>query len=258
MEDDRQTLKQMIHLLEQIEETVGYLKCTKCAFIQSDLSVIPSLHLQKSGESLQPTIEDQAQHGISKEELLIALREKIGDCTRCKLSQNRTKLVFGVGNVNAELMFVGEGPGYDEDIAGLPFVGAAGQLLDRMIAAMGAKREDVYIANVVKCHPPGNRNPEEDEMEICMPFLAEQIKIISPKCIVALGKIAAQTLLNTKRPISKIRGIWGEYAGIPVMPTFHPAYLLRSPNEKRNAWEDLKAAMLRLGWTLPFEKEKKQ
>ena len=155
--------------------------------------------------------------------------------------------MFGVGNPHAELMFVGEGPGADEDAQGEPFVGRAGQLLTKMIEAMGYRRADVYIANVVKCRPPGNRNPEPDEMDACEPFLKAQIRAVGPKAIVALGKIAAQTLLRDTTPISRLRGRWATYEGTPLMPTVHPAYLLRSPDEKKKAWEDLQLVMKELG-----------
>jgi DNA polymerase len=178
---------------------------------------------------------------------LRAVREDLGDCTRCKLAGGRTKLVFGVGDPAADLMFVGEGPGADEDLQGEPFVGRAGQLLTKMIEAMGYRREQVYIANVVKCRPPGNRNPEPDEIEACEPFLRRQIAAIGPRVIVALGKFAAQTLLRDTTPITKLRGRWMAYEGVKLMPTFHPAYLLRSPEEKKKAWEDLQLVMQELG-----------
>lgn len=171
---------------------------------------------------------------------LEAIRLDIGDCTRCKLHEHRTKIVFGEGNPNATLMFVGEGPGADEDVTGRPFVGRAGQLLDKIIAAIGRKREDVYIANVVKCRPPGNRTPERDEVDTCEQFLFRQIALIKPKVIVALGSPAFQCLCRTKESISKARGELREWNGIKLMPTFHPAYLLRSPDKKREAWEDMK------------------
>jgi len=178
---------------------------------------------------------------------LLAVRQDLGECARCKLAPGRTRLVFGVGNPKAELMFVGEGPGADEDQQGEPFVGRAGQLLTKMIEAMGYRRGDVYIANVVKCRPPGNRNPEPDEMDACEPFLKAQIRAVAPKAIVALGKIAAQTLLRDTTPISRLRGRWATYEGTRLMPTFHPAYLLRSPEEKKKAWEDLQLVMKELG-----------
>jgi uracil-DNA glycosylase len=172
---------------------------------------------------------------------LTALRADIGDCTRCKLHRlGRTQVVFGVGNPDADLMFVGEAPGRDEDLQGFPFVGRAGQLLTKIIEAIELKREDVYIANVIKCRPPENRNPEPDEVETCEPFLFRQIDIIKPKVIVALGKFAAQALLRTLDPISRLRGRVYDYRGAKLIPTFHPAYLLRNPSSKREVWEDMK------------------
>ncbi len=182
---------------------------------------------------------------------LLQIRADLGDCRRCKLAPGRKNLVFGVGNPSAELVFVGEGPGSEEDLRGEPFVGPAGQLLDRMIAAMGFSRGQVYICNVVKCRPPKNRNPEPDEMDACAPFLRAQIASIRPKVLVALGKIAAQHLLSDSTPITRMRGRWRKYAGIPLMPTFHPAYLLRNPADKGKVWEDLKAVVTALGRTLP-------
>ncbi|MBZ5559405.1 MAG: uracil-DNA glycosylase [Acidobacteriia bacterium] len=177
----------------------------------------------------------------SQAEALAAVRAEIGDCTRCKLhTRGRRQIVFGVGNPNADLMFVGEAPGADEDIQGIPFVGRAGQLLTKIIEAIDLKRDDVYIANVIKCRPPENRNPEPDEVATCEPFLFQQIDIIKPKVIVALGKFGAQTLLRTLDPISKLRGRVFEYRGAKLVPTFHPAYLLRNPSSKREVWEDMK------------------
>jgi len=174
--------------------------------------------------------------------------EAIGDCTSCKLSEGRRHIVFGVGDPKARLMFVGEGPGADEDRLGEPFVGAAGQLLDKIIEqGMGLSRADVYIANIVKCRPPGNRDPEPDEVEACEPFLREQIRIIAPEVIVALGRVAAVTLLREETSLAKLRGRWHTYAGIPLRATYHPAFLLRRPETKRRAWEDVQAVMERLG-----------
>ena len=180
--------------------------------------------------------------------LLAALRDEIGDCKRCKLCEARTKIVFGVGNPAASLMFVGEAPGADEDAQGEPFVGRAGQKLNEMIRAIGLEREDVYIANVVKCRPPGNRDPEPDEVGTCSPFLFRQIETIQPKVIVALGSPASKTLLDTKAGITSLRGRWGLFRGIPVMPTFHPAYLLRkyTAENRQAVFEDLKAARARI------------
>ena len=182
-----------------------------------------------------------------KAESLQELRAAIGDCRRCKLCSGRTHLVFGVGNPNADLMFVGEGPGRDEDLQGEPFVGRAGQLLTDIITkGMGMKREDVYIANVVKCRPPDNRNPEPDEVATCEPFLKKQIELVRPRIIIGLGKFAVQTLLQSKIPITKVRGNWHSYHGIKLMPTFHPAYLLRNPADKKLVWEDIKKVIKEL------------
>lgn len=179
---------------------------------------------------------------------LAAIREEIGECTRCKLCAGRTQIVFGVGDPNAHLMFVGEGPGADEDRQGEPFVGRAGRKLNEMIGAIGLERSQVYIANVVKCRPPDNRTPEPDEVATCSPFLIRQIEAIRPRVLVALGSPAAKTLLGTREGITRIRGQWGEFRGIPVMPTYHPAYLLRSytVENRRKVFEDLKAARARL------------
>ena len=179
------------------------------------------------------------------------VRSEIGDCKRCRLHQGRTHLVFGVGNANAELMFVGEGPGHDEDLQGLPFVGRAGQLLTQMIEAMGLSRSDVYIANVVKCRPPENRTPEKDEVSTCMPFLMRQIGAIQPKVIVCLGSCAAQALLSTNKSISRFRGEWFDFRGARLMATYHPAYLLRNPRAKPEVWTDLKKVMAYLGLKPP-------
>lgn len=184
----------------------------------------------------------------SAQEALATIREDLGDCTRCKLhGLGRRQIVFGVGSQDAEIMFVGEAPGADEDIQGEPFVGRAGQLLTKMIEAMGFRRGEVYIANVLKCRPPENRNPEPDEIEQCQPFLLRQIASIQPKVIVALGAFAARTLLRTDAPISRLRGRAYEYHGAQLIPTFHPSFLLRSPGYKREAWEDLKQALALLG-----------
>jgi uracil-DNA glycosylase len=178
------------------------------------------------------------------------IRDQLGDCQRCRLASGRKNLVFGVGNPQAQLVFVGEAPGADEDMQGEPFVGKAGQLLTKMIEAMGYGREDVYICNVIKCRPPGNRNPEPDEVAQCEPFLKQQLGAIRPRMIVALGKFAAQCLLRDDTPITRLRGRFRTYEGIPLMPTFHPAYLLRDPTKKKEAWTDLKevnAALRRMG-----------
>ena len=167
-------------------------------------------------------------------------------CTLCRLAEQRRSVVFGEGDPRAAVMFIGEGPGADEDRTGRPFVGQAGQLLDRMIFAMGFEREEVYIANVVKCRPPGNRDPKDEEVVACAPYLDRQIELIGPEVIVALGKPASRRLTGTNKPMGALRGCWSSYRGTPLMPVFHPAYLLRKPKAKREAWEDLKLVMARL------------
>jgi DNA polymerase len=173
--------------------------------------------------------------------------EDLGECTRCKLHKTRNKIVFGAGNPRAELVFVGEGPGHDEDLQGLPFVGRAGKLLTQMIEAMGLAREDVYICNVVKCRPPENRKPEEDEVATCSPYLFRQLDAIAPKAIVCLGATAAQALLKTTDSISRFRGTWFDYRNTKLMATYHPAYLLRNPAAKGEVWKDLQKVMAHLG-----------
>ncbi len=175
------------------------------------------------------------------------ISEDIGECTRCKLHKGRNKIVFGSGDAKARLVFIGEGPGRDEDIQGLPFVGRAGKLLTSMIEAMGLKREQVYICNVVKCRPPDNRTPEKDEVATCSPFLYRQIRVIAPKAIVCLGAVAAQSLLATNQSVSRYRGEWLEYLGTKLMVTYHPAYLLRNPSAKGEVWKDLQKVMAELG-----------
>jgi uracil-DNA glycosylase family 4 len=190
--------------------------------------------------------------GLEKTTTLEELSAFIGDCKRCKLAPLRTHLVFGVGNPNADLMFVGEAPGADEDARGEPFVGRAGQLLTDIIErGMGLSRADVYICNVIKCRPPDNRNPEPDEVAACEPFLMRQIDLVRPRAIVALGSFAVQALLKVKTPISRLRGNWQEVRGVKLMPTFHPAYLLRSPGEKRLVWQDIQEVMKVLGLEIP-------
>jgi DNA polymerase len=180
------------------------------------------------------------------------IREDIGDCTRCRLhKQGRKQIVFGVGNPNADLMFIGEAPGADEDQQGEPFVGRAGQLLNNMIKAMGLQREEVYIANIIKCRPPNNRTPERDECETCSPFLMRQIEVIGPKAIVALGAVAAKTLLAVNAPMSELRGRWFDFRGTKLAVTYHPAFLLRDPRQKKETWKDLQMVMKELGLKVP-------
>jgi uracil-DNA glycosylase family 4 len=190
--------------------------------------------------------------GLEQTADLAGLREFIGECTRCKLAPKRTNLVFGVGNPKAELMFVGEAPGHEEDLRGEPFVGRAGQLLTDIIErGMGMTRAEVYICNVIKCRPPENRNPEPDEVAACESFLFRQIDLVRPRVIVGLGAFAVQAVLKVKTPISKLRGIWHEVRGIRLMPTFHPAYLLRNPSDKRLVWADVQEVMKVLGRPIP-------
>jgi uracil-DNA glycosylase len=192
-----------------------------------------------------PSLFDAAEKIV--DDTLLRIREDLGECTRCKLHKHRHSIVFGDGNPKAELVFVGEGPGADEDAQGLPFVGRAGRLLTQMIEAMGLQRKDVYICNVVKCRPPENRQPEDDESSTCSPFLLRQLEVISPKVIVCLGAVAAKTLLQTNRGISHFRGQWLDYRGSKLMATYHPAYLLRNPNAKPEVWKDLQKVMAVLG-----------
>ena len=193
------------------------------------------------GPSLFESAEKIADDSLPK------IQTDLGDCTRCKLHKGRNKIVFGDGNPKAELVFVGEGPGHDEDVQGLPFVGRAGKLLTQMIEAMGLRRKDVYICNVVKCRPPENRAPEKEEVATCSPFLLRQIDAIAPKVIVCLGSVAAQTLLETNRGISQFRGQWLEFRGRKLLATYHPAYLLRNPSAKSEVWKDLQKVMAVLG-----------
>ena len=211
---------------------------------------------------------DCSSHGLAKlkkwqqepvglNETLEGIRADLGDCRRCKLSKHRSNIVFGAGNPRARLVFVGEGPGFDEDRQGEPFVGAAGQLLTRIIEAITLTREQVYICNIIKCRPPGNRDPETDEIKTCSPFLARQLEAIAPDFIVALGSFAARTLLETSVPISKLRGRFYDYEGLKVMPTYHPAFLLRNPDKKRDVWEDMKKLMREMGISNEMHKKRK-
>jgi uracil-DNA glycosylase len=203
-----------------------------------------------------PRASARAAESSEATESLGRLRHEAMSCERCALSPTRTTVVFGTGNPQAELMFIGEAPGRDEDLAGEPFVGRAGKLLTDIIEAMTLDRDEVYIANVIKCRPPGNRNPEPEEIESCRPYLRRQIELVSPRVIVTLGKFAYQSLLDTTAPISQSRGRWQRYDGVKVMPTYHPAYLLRNPSAKREVWEDMKKVMHELGITLPAKPRK--
>jgi uracil-DNA glycosylase family 4 len=199
-----------------------------------------------SKESLE-RIQSWERKERGPSETLEAIRTDLGDCRRCRLSEKRKNIVFGTGDPHAKLMFVGEGPGYEEDQMGKPFVGAAGKLLTKIIEAINHTREQVYICNIIKCRPPGNRNPMADEIEVCVPFLKRQIASVKPEVICALGTFAAQTLLETNSPISKLRGCFYDYMGVRVLPTYHPAYLLRNPEKKRDVWEDMKKLMKAMG-----------
>jgi DNA polymerase len=220
--------------------------------------------------AIQPTREDEAipprrpiaappaaavdEPPADRAAALLMIREELGDCTRCALHTGRHTIVFGDGSPNARLMFVGEGPGADEDAQGLPFVGRAGQLLNNMIAAMGLKREEVYIANVVKCRPPGNRTPEPEEANTCSPFLFKQIDAVRPEVIVALGATAATYLLGQRQPLAGLRGRVHSWRGSKLIVTYHPAFLLRDPRQKKEAWADLQIAMRELGLKAPARK----
>jgi len=210
-------------------------------------------HPSPMGAETTPPADDESGRAPGAHGLAV-VRSELGDCHRCRLAQGRRNIVFGVGNPAAHLVFVGEAPGADEDAQGEPFVGKAGQLLTKMIEAMGYARDDVYICNVIKCRPPGNRNPETDEVAACEPFLKAQLGVLRPRMIVALGKFAAQCLLRDDTPITRLRGSFRSYEGIQLMPTFHPAYLLRDPSKKKLAWQDLKAVnavLRRLGFEPP-------
>ena len=226
------------HLQRQLHVGIRFLP--KGNFPKEATAVANDTNLLSGTEGDLFSDSSATYHAHNLEEL----RAAIGDCRRCKLWSGRTHLVFGVGNPHAKLMFIGEGPGRDEDLQGEPFVGRAGQLLTDIITkGMGLKREDVYICNVIKCRPPENRNPEPDEVASCEPFLKKQVDLVKPEIIVGLGKFAVQTLLQTKVPITRIRGNWHSYHGIKLMPTLHPAYLLRNPADKKLVWEDIKKVM---------------
>jgi uracil-DNA glycosylase family 4 len=206
-----------------------------------------------AGDDLFDVASPKLEAGVTDPaKALRIVREDLGDCTRCRLhKQGRKQIVFGVGNPRAQLMFIGEAPGADEDQQGEPFVGRAGQLLNNMIKAMGLRREDVYIANIIKCRPPGNRTPERDECETCSPFLMRQIAVIKPAVIVALGAVAAKTLLAINAPMAELRGHWYDFRGTKLAVTYHPAFLLRDPRQKKEAWKDLQMVMREMGLALP-------
>jgi len=227
-------LSTKINVQKQLAQYLDFLKMSGVEYLPKSGLISTSLLAEElvleNSESLIPDIIGNGLPGLKKD---------LSQCKKCSLGKSRTHLVFGTGNTNADLIFVGEAPGHDEDLQGEPFVGKAGQLLTKIIQAIDLKREDVYICNVLKCRPPENRNPLPEEIEACEPFLIKQIKLINPKAICALGKFAAQTLLKSEAPISKMRGRFHNYHGVPLMPTYHPAFLLRNPNMKRAVWEDI-------------------
>ncbi len=229
--------KGILTVEEEVKEIIGQLK--------NHMSLNQSMGL--GPPRLSPQARAYLEGGASQPISLEDLRKDIGDCRRCKLHEERNLLVFGEGSSKARLVFVGEGPGREEDLEGRPFVGEAGRLLTRIIEAMGLSRESVYICNVVKCRPPKNRDPEGDEIESCLPFLKRQLNLIQPDVICALGRVAAQTLLGKEFRITRERGKWHSFMDIPMMPTFHPAYLLRNPTAKREVWEDIQEIMQHLG-----------
>ena len=224
-------------LINEIRETLALAR-SQFEYL-SDLG-IESQATGSPGANRDP---ESARINADSRETLEALRADLGDCQRCGLAASRTKLVYGVGNPNARLVLVGEAPGREEDLKGEPFVGEAGQLLDRILLAMGMQREEVYICNVLKCRPPNNRDPDPEEVATCEDFLIRQLAAIRPHVIVGLGRFAVHSLLKTKVPISRLRGEWQRYQDIPLMPTYHPAYLLRNPEGKRDVWEDMKEVL---------------
>ena len=225
------TINPLIEAIDDLTRTLSFLKQAGCIGFtcsQANLARIDNWS-HPSPTNRQPSLD--------------AIRDILGDCRRCRLSESRRTIVFGAGNPRARLVFVGEAPGYEEDVQGEPFVGPAGQLLTKIIHAIEMTRDAVYILNVLKCRPPKNRNPRPDEVATCSPFMIRQIHAIQPEFICALGKFAAQTLLQTDRPISRLRGHFYEYQGIRLMPTFHPSYLLHNPEKKREVWQDMQKLM---------------
>jgi len=241
--DNNHWFNQSIGLISQvIIEELKKIERLKMDYIPDFVKILKGIKIQKTGEVFVNSVNI-----TSKIEMLKDLRQnKIGNCKKCSLHQKRTNIVFGVGNPQAKLVFVGEAPGEYEDISGEPFVGRSGKLLTKMIQAMGFKRSDVYICNVIKCRPPTNRDPQIKEIFACELFLKDQLAIIQPKVLVALGRCACQSLLKTTKSISEIRGVWGTYEKILLMPTFHPSYLLRNSSRKKEVWKDLQEVMKKL------------
>ena len=269
----REALKARLRFYRELGLTDFYRRPVSVAdaAVVADASAMPSPEVSQIDQPIQSNVEENTPIPPRKpifspppvldvleqdpSAALQLIQEEIGDCTRCALHKGRNKLVFGDGDPNARLMFVGEGPGADEDAQGLPFVGRAGQLLNNMIGAMGLKREEVYIANVVKCRPPQNRTPEPDEANTCSPFLFRQIDAIRPEVIVALGATAATYLLGQRQPLAGLRGRVHTFRGAKLIVTYHPAFLLRDPRQKKEAWADLQIAMRELGLKLPTKSE---
>jgi DNA polymerase len=246
MDEDQQ---EFLDIVAQVKAHLEYRRALGVSFVE--MSSWGGSPAEAPGASKLNIAKAESLTGekpiVSQSGGLAAVREELGDCTRCKLHKGRKNIVFGEGNPNAALVFVGEGPGQEEDLQGRPFVGAAGQLLtDIIVKGMQLKREDVYICNIVKCRPPGNRNPEPDEVEACEPFLIKQLQAINPQIIIGLGNVAVKTLLKTKEGITSLRGNWKTYQNIPLMPTFHPAYLLRTPSDKKLVWDDIKKVIAEL------------
>ncbi|MDH3972860.1 MAG: uracil-DNA glycosylase [Deltaproteobacteria bacterium] len=227
-------MKEKINIQSQLEQYLHFMKMSGIDYLpvkrRANASTVPKEAINEEPPSSVP-------QSITSD--LEKIRTELADCSRCRLGKTRTNLVFGTGDRNADLVFVGEAPGRDEDLQGEPFVGKAGQLLTKIIEAISLKRENVYICNVLKCRPPQNRNPLPEEIECCEPFLIKQIRAIKPKVICALGKFAAQTLLKSEAPISTLRGKFHNYHGVPLMPTYHPAFLLRNPKMKKEVWQDV-------------------
>ena len=254
MGDDggREAIASLRRYLEELKET-GVDELPRAVVLQGEKPV-QQTEVASFVDSSAPPAPVAEPPAATTGETLDDIRRDLGDCVRCQLGKQRTNLVFGVGNPRARLVFIGEAPGRDEDLKGEPFVGEAGQLLTKIIQAMGFSRDEVYICNVLKCRPPGNRNPHHDEIVQCAPFMLRQVRAIGPEAVVALGTFAAQTLLATKEPISALRGRFHDYHGIPLMPTFHPAFLVRYPERKREVWEDMKQVMGLLGKGAPAKK----
>jgi DNA polymerase len=238
----------MANIAEDIKSVLEFYQALGFDMLPIKIKSLVNSHQSLLKTSDQwPMTNDRSAKLSDKVAALQALKKEIGDCKKCKLSEGRTNLVFGEGNPDAKVMFIGEGPGREEDLQARPFVGDAGMLLTRLIKKMGFKREDVYIANIVKCRPPMNRDPEKDEIESCRMFVEKQIEIINPEVIISLGRIAAQTLIgNVSLKMTAIRGNFFDYKGIPLMPTFHPAYLLRNPKEKWLTWSDVQKVLEKL------------